>query len=204
MGCAELSGTWTSDPALLMPSTVLTYGNMVDGSNYNVRIKYPLEWGGYDTYYVCLASDTLITMADGTTKRVDELRVGDKVLAVNPYTFEAIEDEVSYSDSETELWDSVRDEWTFDDGSTVTTVHPHEFYNVRTECMEYIADFEIGDRVRKQDGTTAALVSRKTIKERTRHNTLFTRTYNNYFANGILAGNRHSTKWGWEWCNLNC
>lgn len=129
---------------------------------------------------VCLASDTLITMADGTTKRVDELRVGDKVLAVNPYTFEAIEDEVSYSDSETELWDSVRDEWTFDDGSTVTTVHPHEFYNVRTECMEYIADFEIGDRVRKQDGTTA-------VYDATNNNSLAT-LFANTFEVGWLGG----------------
>ena len=91
------------------------------------------------------------------------------------------------------------DEWTFDDGTILKTVHPHQFYNIRTGKMEYIADFQIGDKVRKQDGTETALVKHELILKRTKHATLFTRKFNNYFANGVLTGNRKSVKWGWYW-----
>ena len=57
----------------------------------------------------------------------------------------------------------------------------------------YIADFKIGDKIYKLDGTTPKLVEHENVKENVRHFTLFTKKFNNYFANGILTGNRHST-----------
>lgn len=61
----------------------------------------------------------------------------------------------------------------------------------------------IGDGVRKQDGTTTALTGHETKYGVYFHNTLYTRKYNNYFANGILSGNRKSVKWGWLWKQEN-
>lgn len=153
------------------------------------------------TFWVggCLAGDTLISMADGTTKRIDELAFGDKVLSLNPYTMRLEEDEVIYTDSDLVKRHDTMDVWTFDDGTILNTIKPHQFYNVRLGRMEYIANFNIGDEVRKQDGTTMKLVEHQIETGDFRHFTLFTMKFNNYFANGILTGNRNSVKLGWYW-----
>lgn len=147
----------------------------------------------------CLEQSTPITMADGTTKPVCELHDGDKVMSVNPDTMQIEEDEVCACDAGCVKQHNKADVWTFADGTSVTTVKPHQFYNVRTGRMEYIADFRIGDEVRKADGSATALTGHETRYGVTYHNTLYTKRYNNYFAGGILAGNRHSVKWGWRW-----
>lgn len=101
---------------------------------------------------------------------------------------------MTYCDSnEEKRWDN-KDVWTFDDGTTITTVHPHEFYNLDTHRFMYIADFKIGDRIYKMDRTSPRLIKHENIKEDVRHFTLFTKKFNNYFANGILTGNRYSSK----------
>ena len=147
----------------------------------------------------CLEQSTPITMSDGTTKPVCELHDGDKVMSVNPDTMQVEEDEVCACDAGCVKQHNKADVWTFADGTSVTTVKPHQFYNVRTGRMEYIADFRIGDEVRKADGSATALTGHETRYGVTYHNTLYTKRYNNYFAGGILAGNRHSVKWGWRW-----
>lgn len=151
----------------------------------------------------CLEADTPITMADGTVKRVCDLRVGDLVLALDPYTMTLVPDEVVDCDGGQVKTHGVTDVWTFDDGTVLKTVHPHEFFNVRTGRMEYISKFKLGDRVRKSDGTTTALANHEKVFGEVRHNTLFTRRFNNYFASGILTGNRASVKWGWSWRESN-
>lgn len=151
----------------------------------------------------CLEQSTPISMADGTTKMVCELKVGDKVLSLNPDTLQLEEDEVSDCDAGMMKMSNKMDVWNFADGTSIKTIKPHQFFNLRTNKMEYIADFEIGDGVRKQDGTTTTLFGHETKYGVYFHNTLFTKKYNNYFANGILTGNRHSVKWGWYWTENN-
>lgn len=147
----------------------------------------------------CLASDTLISMADGSLRRVCDIRDGDRVLSVDPETMQIVEDEVVGSDGGAVKIHDVTDVWTFDDGTMLRTVHPHEFFNVRTGSLEYIADFRIGDRVRRIDGSTPALVGHDVVYGDVMHNTLTTRSFGNYFAGGVLSGNRDSVRWGWMW-----
>ena len=52
----------------------------------------------------------------------------------------------------------------------------------------------VGDHGYNINGETIELVKHEEINEDIRHCTLFTKKYNNYFANGMLSGNRHSTK----------
>ena len=130
-------------------------------------------------------------MADGSERRIDSIRVGDRVTCVLPDGSHG-EDVVTYSDSGKEKYGEEKDVWTFDDGTEIITINPHEFYNVERGRMTYIADFNIGEHVLKIDGRKIALVGHKTICERTQHYTIFTSNYNTYFANGILTGNRYS------------
>lgn len=139
----------------------------------------------------CLIGDTLITMSDGSEKRIDTLRVGDKILSYNPETDYLEEDEVTYSDSTENKQHDNFDVWTFSDGTIIKTVHRHRFYNVERNAMVYMDEWKIGEHGRRKDGVLVTLVSHENVKETVNHYTIFTKNQN-YFANGLLSGNRYT------------
>ena len=141
----------------------------------------------------CLTGDTLITMSDGSEKRIDTIKVGDKVLSYNPETDNLEEDEVTYSDSTENKQHDNFDVWTFDDGTIIKTVHRHRFYNVERNAMVYMDEWNIGDHAIKMDGTKVALVNHVNVQEEVRHYTIFT-NHQNYFVNGLLSGNRYTKR----------
>ena len=145
----------------------------------------------------CLHPTTEIALPDFSTKQLKDIRVGDKVLSLNPMTNEFEEDVVSATDALMNKFGDDKDIWTFSDGSTITTIHPHEFYSVDDQKFKYIANFNIGERLLKLvDGklVEVKLEKHENIVEKTQHATLFTQKNNIYFANGILTGNRNSAK----------
>lgn len=145
----------------------------------------------------CLHPMTEIALPDFSTKQLKDIRVGDKVLSLNPMTNEFEEDVVFTTDALMNKFGDDKDVWTFSDGSTITTIHPHEFYSVDDQKFKYIANFNIGERLLKLvDGklVEVKLEKHENIVEKTQHATLFTQKNNIYFANGILTGNRNSAK----------
>ena len=145
----------------------------------------------------CLHPTTEITLQDFSTKQLKDIQVGDKVLSLNPKTNEFEEDVVFATDALMNKFGDDKDIWTFSDGSTITTIHPHEFYSVDDQKFKYIANFNIGERLLKLvDGklVEVKLEKHENIVEKTPHATLFTQKNNIYFANGILTGNRNSAK----------
>lgn len=145
----------------------------------------------------CLYPTTEIALPDFSTKQLKDIRVGDRVLSLNPMTNEFEEDVVFATDALMNKFGDDKDIWTFSDGSTITTIHPHEFYSVDDQKFKYIANFNIGERLLKLvDGklVEVKLEKHENIVEKTQHATLFTQKNNIYFANGILTGNRNSAK----------
>lgn len=203
-----------TDMLIPVEGNVFVHADGYDGDSIGLLDNEPisLNWRNHDTtghhtmsiiFGDCLEQSTPISMADGTTKAVGELKVGDKVLTLNPDTLQLEEDEVSDCDAGMVKMYNKMDVWNFADGTSIKTIKPHQFFNTRTNKMEYIADFQIGDGVRKQDGTTTTLTGHETKMGVFFHNTLYTKKFNNYFANGILTGNRHSKKWGWYYTQHN-
>lgn len=143
--------------------------------------------------YTCLTGDTLITLADGTQKRIDELTLQDRVLAINPETKAFVADEITYTDSTEHKTFTEYDKWTFSDGTIVKTVHRHRFYNIEKQAMVYMDEWNTGDHAVNQNGERIALVSHENVKEEVKHYTIFTK-HQNYFANGLLSGNRHTAE----------
>ncbi len=141
----------------------------------------------------CLTGDTLITLANGTQKRIDELTLQDKVLAIDPETKAFVSDEITYTDSTEHKTFTEYDKWTFSDGTIVKTVHRHRFYNVEKQAMAYMDEWNIGEHAINQSGEYIALVSHENVKEEVKHYTIFTK-HQNYFANGLLSGNRHTAE----------
>ena len=139
----------------------------------------------------CLTGDMLITLADGTTKRIDAITLADKVLAYNPETMTLEADEIIRCDSDKIKTHSEYDVWTFSDGTIIKTVHRHRFYNVDRNAMVYMDEWKIGEHAIKIDGTKVALVNHVNVQKEVRHYTIFTKNQN-YFTNGLLSGNRHT------------
>lgn len=141
----------------------------------------------------CLTGDMLITLADGSTKRIDTITLADKVLAYNPETMALEADEVIRCDSGKIKTHREYDVWTFDDGSVVKTVHRHRLYNIERNAMVYMDEWKIGEHAIKIDGAKVALVNHVNVQEEVRHYTIFT-NHQNYFVNGLLSGNRFTKR----------
>ncbi|MBQ7413673.1 MAG: hypothetical protein IJV07_05340, partial [Alphaproteobacteria bacterium] len=140
----------------------------------------------------CLTGDTLILMSNGTTKRIDQIFQGDKVLSINPETDQLEEDEVTYSDAWDNKTHTEYDIWIFNDGTQIKTVHQHRFYNIEQQKMVYMQEWKMGEHAYNSRGEIVALISHQVVKEKVNHYTIFTKKWNNYFANGLLSGNRQT------------
>lgn len=140
---------------------------------------------------VCLTGDTLITLANGSAKRIDQIEYTDKILAIDPETGEFCSTSVTYTDAKINKSYNHYDRFEFDDGTVVTVVHRHRFYNVEDQRMIHLDAFSLGDRAYKIDGTCPRLISaiEHYEEKETMHYTIFTEKQN-YFANGLLSGNR--------------
>lgn len=140
----------------------------------------------------CLKEGTIITLINGVTKRIERLKVGDKVVSINPETGKLDEDTIIECDSNLEKTHTEYDRWTFENCYYIETVHRHRFFNIERKEFVYMDEWNIGEHTYSQEGKQIALISHENIKEEVKHYTLFTEKWNNYFANGLLSGNRNS------------
>ncbi len=104
---------------------------------------------------------TQVMMADGSTKKIADVKLGDKVLATDPETGETEGKPVSvlHHHQDTDLADvTVKDDKT---GKT-TVVHAtanHPFWNATTKEWTEAKDLKAGDKLRNADGETTQTVA---------------------------------------------
>lgn len=143
-------------------------------------------------YQQCLLGDTLITMADGSLKRIDEIVPGDEVLSVDTTNGEffanpVVDNSASVGGTEGASYDI----YTFDDGTVIKTTLGHLFYNVDLGRSVNIDKWELGQRGFTQRKTYAKLIGHEKVNEiAVGYNITCGKNYKktNYFANGILCG----------------
>lgn len=140
----------------------------------------------------CLTGDMLVTMADNSQKRIDEIEVGDYVLSYDWGTMQLVPQKVIFTDKNANKSYTEYDKWTFDDGTIIKTVREHEFYNVENKCMTYMSQWNIGEHAHKEDGTTPALIAHEVVKEEVNHYKITLEKYTNFFVNGLLNGDRNN------------
>ena len=156
----------------------------------------------YSCHYgsVCLVPETLIDVEEidekgkkrRRRKKLKDIKVGDKVICINPKTLELDIDTVVECDGTMNKKHTCYDNWYFSDGTIITTVHRHRFYNVENNKFMYMDEWNIGNHGLNINNEKIELIKHEHIEEEITHCTLFTEKYNNYFANGLLSGNRHS------------
>lgn len=129
---------------------------------------------------VCLSGDTMITMADGSVKRMDNICVGDIVLSKDglPSRVHTVRNG-RFSDYHIL--------YHFEDGTVIDETHHHRFYNIDQGFWQRLQLWNIGDRAVNQDGKEIALVSVKRIEEKAEMFGIWTDS-GTYYANGLLSG----------------
>ena len=98
------------------------------------------------------SADTEVLMADGTTKPIAEIEIGDMVLAYDPETGERGPREVTH------LW--VHQDQMLDldlDGARVTTTEDHPFWNATDRTWQDAQLLDSGDLVLTADGGTVTV-----------------------------------------------
>lgn len=156
---------------------------------------YTYRWG-----VMCLTPETLIDVEEidekgkkrRRRKKLKDIKVGDKVICINPETLELDTDTVIECDGQMNKKHICYDNWYFSDGTIITTIHRHRFYNVEKNKFMYMEEWNNGEHGLNINNEKIELIKHEHIEEEINHCTLFTEKYNNYFANGLLSGNRKS------------
>lgn len=134
----------------------------------------------------CLSGDTMITMFDGSVRRMDNLCVGDVVLSKDGVPSRILEIyNGRFSDYHTL--------YHFEDGTVIDETHPHRFYNVDQGFWQRLQLWNIGDHAINQNGEEIALVSVEHLDEKAEMFGIWT-DKGTYFANGLLSGEASCNK----------
>ena len=99
------------------------------------------------------AATTPVLLADGTTKPINQIQVGDKVLATNPETGETAAREVTHTLPHTDQLVDLE----LEDGSTITTTEDHHFWNHTDRQWQETQHLDPGDQLLTSTGNTIAV-----------------------------------------------
>lgn len=144
----------------------------------------------YDDY--CFAKGTDITLADGTTKKVEDVTYEDNLLVWNF-------DEGKY-DSAYPLWIQKKktahkyNHLVFSDGSVLNTINQHRIFNKDSGMFTYpmTDDTPIGTVTFNDKGEYITLVDKYVVEEEVEYYNIITTHHINLFANSILTSCRYN------------
>ena len=171
--------SWVSGPDNSLGREYMTiYSVSGDGSVSG------FEWG-------CFVEGTQITLADGTTKAIENITYDDVLLVYNLY-----EGKLTSAKPTWIMRERIASHYkkiVFSDGTILKLVgegeNCHRLFNVTKQKFLY-ANECVGDEVYKQDGSIVTVVSCEKIDEKVKYYNLTTERYYDCFANGVLTGSR--------------
>jgi len=106
---------------------------------------------------------TPVEMADGTSKAISDVEVGDLVLATDPETGEsgarAVAALIRHGGEHTMV------DLTFDDGSVIESTDEHPFWDVTDQVFTFAVDLEVGDEVLSLNGVELTLLATRVYGE---------------------------------------
>ena len=148
----------------------------------------------------CIAADTLVLMADGTQKQLGQIHTGDYILSYDWDTMQLVPNKVIYASCEEPDWNTGR--WdapryfkrTFSDGTVIKQAFAHRFYNREEKRFVYMEQWNLGQHTyayNNGDGKLVEYVNSEIVYEPIRFARITGENGTNYFANGLLTGDRH-------------
>ncbi|MBO5365004.1 MAG: hypothetical protein J6A39_00030, partial [Peptococcaceae bacterium] len=200
----------TAGTSPVVKNNILVYSSpsiSAKRSEYNTVIQYSYQDNAGSTYYyyigyhapaqsyssICLTPDTLITLADGTQKEIQQLNVGEEVLAWDFYTgaYEAMP--ISLLQTHSTGIQNVLHLY-FEDGTELKVLGEHGIFDADLNTFIFIDEDDvenyIGHKFVQQDGdsfTTVRLVGYDVAKEDTTAYTILSADHYNVLAEGMFT-----------------
>ena len=140
----------------------------------------------------CFVEGTLITLADGTQKKVEDINYGDEVLC---YDFnEGKQTTAPIEFVMKKMQSNFYYKVSLNDGTELKLVgsngKSHRLYNVTKQSFMYPQDFEENDYTLKQDGTIATISSIEKVEEKVNFYNISSKDHINVYAENVLTSNR--------------
>lgn len=137
----------------------------------------------------CVAEGTLITLADGTKKKVEDLTLSDKLLIFNHETGKYDVASINFIENDgRKIYDIIN--LKFSNGVTSRVIYEHGYFDLDLNKYVYIRDNTykqyIGHRFYSENGVVT-LVDAFMTTERTGCYSLVTSYHLNYFTDGVLS-----------------
>lgn len=187
-------------------STSAAYGNItsVTGgvtivNDYTVKVTGD---GTVSANYSCMIEGTQITLADGTTKAIEDITYDDELLVWNFYAgrFDTAKPSWIKVAEVAPRYNLVK----FSNGSEVGFVGAggekgyHRIFNKEAGAFTYTGNFKEtpnGTTTFAQDGTFPTVVSQEVVEKEVKFYNVITDKHYNLFANGILTSCKLSNKY---------
>lgn len=140
----------------------------------------------------CFVEGTLITLADGTQKKVEDINYGDEVLC---YDFnEGKQTTAPIEFVMKKMQSNFYYKVSLNDGTELKLVgsngKSHRLYNVTKQSFMYPQDFEKDDLTLKENGDLVKVVSCEKIEEKVNFYNIASNKHINVYAEGVLTSNR--------------
>lgn len=184
----------TNDPGDITSVT----GGVTIVDSYTVRVTGD---GTVTASYSCLIEGTQITLADGTSKAIEDITYDDELLVWNFYDgkFDKAKPSWIKVEQTAPRYNLVK----FSNGSEVGFVGPggdigyHRVFNKEAKAFTHtgVADTPNGTTTFAQDGTSPTVVSQEVVEKEVKFYNVITDKHYNIFANGILTSCRLSNKY---------
>ncbi|MFJ8975054.1 polymorphic toxin-type HINT domain-containing protein [Streptomyces anulatus] len=132
-------------------------------------------------------SGTQVLLADGTTRAIEDIRIGDRVAASDPQTGLTATRQVTNTFTTEGDKDFTRLTVTTDQGpATVTATDNHPFWLEDDQRWKNAGDLQVGDELRTPNGASAAVTEVRNQQGPQRTHDLTVNDLHTYF---VLAGN---------------
>lgn len=148
----------------------------------------------------CFIAGTQILLADGSSKNIEDIQIGEEVLT---HSFKKGTNEVRKVGGLTKKTTSQTVKYTFEDGKELQATHDHPLYSLNKGWVSRDPFFtstkyqlttslaEVGDSIVKQDNTTANISLIENVEGTFNvYNLVSVEANHNYFANEFLVHNR--------------
>lgn len=175
------------------PNTTIcekTGDNIVESGTIYLSSNCTLSTNGT---WPCFIAGTLITLADRSKKKVEEITYNDELLVWDFYKGEFSKAKPAWIKIEQEA--DVYNSLTFDNKITLGLVGAggekgyHRIYNIESDSFTHTgtADTPIGTHTFTEAGKITKLIKQELITEKVKFYNIITDKYYNLFANGILT-----------------
>ena len=173
-------------------NTVIQYSYQDNaGATYSYYIGYHAPAQSYSS--ICVAPDTLVTLANGTQKEIQSLRVGDLVVAWNFYTGAYEVAPISLLQTHNTGIQNVLHLY-FEDGTELKLLGEHGVFDADLNTFVFLDEDDVsgyvGHRFAKQNGdsfTNVKLIGYDVTTEYTTAYTILSTEHHNVLAEGMLT-----------------